>query len=66
MSQEEMRHSERFAHDMKIDYVSDPGEVFGALILVGQDSPLPLITNIVLGRENIFVKGKRPTGWDHH
>lgn len=58
MSQEERQYAERFAHEMKVDYVSDPGQVFVALTMVGQASPIPLITNIALGWENVFVKGK--------
>jgi hypothetical protein len=61
MSKAEMERSETFANDMKINYDSDPGEVFAALIMVDKDSSHPVITNLALGWEHITVKGSRDT-----
>jgi hypothetical protein len=56
MPKAEMERSENFANDMRINYDSDPGEVFAALIMVDKDSPHPVITNFTLGWEHVIVK----------
>lgn len=59
MSKIEQQYSEKFAEDMKISYKSDPGDVFAALMMVNKDHPYPLITNIALGWNNVYIANTR-------
>lgn len=59
MSNDEMERYEKFANDMKLNYESDPGEVFAAVTQIDKDSPHIVITNFALGWDHVFVKDER-------
>lgn len=58
MSQVEQDYSENIVKDMRIDYKTDPGDVFAAMMIIDQDQPYPLLINIALGWNNVFVANK--------
>ena len=59
MRDDEHEYIESFVQDMKINYDSAPtGPMFASLMMVGQDRMYPVLTEVALGWEHVYVKGR--------
>lgn len=59
MGIEEAKYTQNLVNKMNINYKENPGGVFATVFDIDTGSPYPKVTNVALGRENIYVKDRR-------
>ena len=58
MTDPEAKYAKGFIDTMRIDYESDPGCVFANVLAVVQEQPCPILLDLALGEEHVFVRGR--------
>lgn len=58
MSAYEAEYVNGFVETMRIDYESDPGDVFANLTVIYQERTYPIILDFALGYEHVFIQGQ--------
>ena len=58
MSDYEKDYAAQFLNTMRIDYETDPGDVEGSILSIQLDEA-PMVANIRLGWEHVYVAGRR-------
>jgi hypothetical protein len=59
MRDDEHEYIDSFVQDMKINYDAAPtAPMFASLMMVGQERRYPVLTEVALGWEHVYVKGQ--------